>query len=132
MEGDEKIDDQYNFEQTQIEGELDSDEEDEENDAPDFLKVDKLEEEEVDEEIDTDLKGNIRIHGEEEEDIALKIPGATSKDGAKPMIQEISSTKAGTKKAAAAKRAQAKAEKPKPVFSWEKAERVDSEFTFMN
>jgi hypothetical protein len=32
------------------------------------------------------LKGNIRIHGDEEENIALKIPGAMSKDGSKPMI----------------------------------------------
>ena len=30
------------------------------------------------------------------------------------------------------KYAQVIKEKPKPVFSWEKADRVDSEFTFMN
>lgn len=64
MDGDEKIEDTYNFEQTLNHGELDSDEEedeDEENDAPDMLKVYK-EKEEVDEEIDTDLHGNIRTH----------------------------------------------------------------------
>jgi len=50
-----------------------------------MLKV-YQEEEEVDEEIDTDLKGNIKIHGEEEGDMDLKIPGNVSKDGVKPMI----------------------------------------------
>jgi len=32
------------------------------------------------------LKGDIKIHADEEEDIALKIPGAASKDGERPMI----------------------------------------------
>lgn len=43
------------------------------------------------------------------------------------MIQEISS-KPAAKKIAAKK----KVEKPKPVFSWEKADRVDADFTFIN
>lgn len=47
------------------------------------------------------------------------------------MIQEISSTQNSGKKAAS-KKAEAKKEKPKPVFDWEKAERVDAEFTFIN
>jgi hypothetical protein len=83
MEGDEKIDDQYNFQQTQNYGELDSDEgeeEEDDNDAPDMLKV-YQENEEVDEEIDTDLKGNIRTRAEEEEDMDLKIPGNEARDG---------------------------------------------------
>lgn len=94
-----------------------------------MLKVYQKKEEKV-EEIDTDLKGNIRTRAEEEEDMALKIPGSVGEGGERPMIQEISSSKASTKKAAAKK--QVPKEKPKPVFSWEKAERVDSEFTFMN
>ena len=95
-----------------------------------MLKVYKKSEE-VDEEIDTDLKGDIKIRAQEQDDMDLKIPGNESLSGEKPMIQEISSTKA-TKKSKAQKKEQAKIEKPKPVFSWEKAERVDSEFTFIN
>jgi len=49
-----------------------------------MLKVYK-ESEEVDEEIDTDLKGNIKLHADEEEDLDLKMPGKAG-DGSKPMI----------------------------------------------
>jgi hypothetical protein len=48
-----------------------------------MLKVYK-ETEQVDEEIDTDLKGDIKTRAPEEEDIDLKIPGAV--DGERPMI----------------------------------------------
>lgn len=48
-----------------------------------MLKVYK-ENEQVDEEIDTDLKGDIKTRAPQEEDMDLKIPGAA--DGERPMI----------------------------------------------
>ena len=95
-----------------------------------MLKVYKKEEKEEEEE-DTDLQGDIKIHPRDEEEMELKMPGSQVKEGERPMIQEISSSKPTASKKAAAKK-KAGAEKPKPVFTWEKAERVDAEYTFIN
>lgn len=131
------ISDKYNMEESTdfikdgIMDDNDSDDGDEANTGGNFLKVFKEGEEKPVQEEEEIKDGQVKFKAAPEEDIDLKLPG---KDGDKPAIEELSSKEFDFdhyKKALSM-------DKPEPVrpkekdFDWEKAERVDAKFQFVN
>ena len=72
--------------------------------------------------------GQVRIRREEQEDTGTKV----NEDQNQPVIEELSSTVFTDKKTAEEAITETKKVAPEIVFDWDKAERMDAKFQFIN